>query len=333
MNEAAKQVVIDSLLIGFISGKKKNILLPPLSASAEKGELVSVIGRNGIGKSTLLRSLAGIQDVFGGKIFYKGREISSYDRSELARTTGFISTEQVKVSNMTVMDLVSLGRFPYTNWLGKLNADDLQSVHEAMEKCSVLRYSGKYVSELSDGERQRVMIARLLAQDASIMLMDEPTAFLDIRSKFEIVHLLHQLSHSHGKTIIITTHDLDLALRHSDRIWLIPDDGIREGSPEDLMIEGMFGHLFDSEIVKFNSLDGTYSFNEIPKGSLYVEGDEFIKQWTERAIKRAGFEVSAVRIQDRVSISGDRRWILTLNGKTQEFSSIYDLMREMNPSI
>lgn len=333
MNEAVKTVIIDSLQIGFLSGSRKNILLPPLSASAEKGELVSVIGRNGIGKSTLLRSLAGIQDVFGGKIFYEGREIDNYDRPGLARTTGFISTEQVKVSNMTVFDLVAIGRFPYTNWLGKLDSEDLRSVHEAMEKSSVLKYSGKYVAELSDGERQRVMIARLLAQDAGIMLMDEPTAFLDIRSKFEIVHLLHQLSHSHGKTIIITTHDLDLAIRHSDRIWLILDDGIKEGSPEDLMLGGMFGHLFDSSIVKFNSLDGTYSFNETPKGIIYVEGDAFTKHWTERAITRAGFAVSKVKTPDSISITPDHRWILTYSGQTQEFKSIYDLMREMNPAI
>jgi iron complex transport system ATP-binding protein len=333
MTEAVKTVKIDSLLIGFISGSRKNALLPPLSAEAEKGELVSVIGRNGIGKSTLLRSLAGIQDVLAGKIYHSGREINSYDRSGLARTIGFISTEQVKVSNMTVFDLVSLGRFPYTNWLGKLESTDLNSVHEAMEKTTVLRYSGKYVAELSDGERQRVMIARLLAQDASIMLMDEPTAFLDIRSKFEIVHLLHQLSHSFGKTIIITTHDLDLALRHSDRIWLILDDGIKEGSPEDLMLGGMFSHLFDSSVVQFNSLDGTYSFNEKSKGIIYVEGDNFTKHWTEKAIARAGYSVSAVNTPDKIVITPDQRWILTLNGETSEHSSIYALMRRMNSAI
>ncbi len=322
--------MIDSVLIGFGSGKRKNVLLPPLSASASPGELISIIGRNGIGKSTLLRSLTGIQDIHGGKVFFNDREISNYTGNELAHTTGFISTEQVRISNMTVFDLVSLGRYPHTNWLGTLDGDDLQIISDAMEKTSVIRFSDKYVAGLSDGERQRSMIARLLAQDTPIMLMDEPTAFLDIRSKFEIMHLLHELSHLHGKTIIITTHDLDLALRYSDKIWLILDDGIREGAPEDLLADRLFERLFDSDIIKFNSGEGTYIFKAVPKGSIHVEGDMFLRQCTEKAVIRAGFSVTDVRAGDYIQITGNRKWILNLKGNRKEYSSIYDLMRDLN---
>lgn len=333
MTKRYHNVILESLVIGFITGNRKKILLPPLSARAEKGELISVIGKNGIGKSTLLRSLAGIQDTLGGKIIYNGKELAGYQGSELARLTGYISTEQIKVSNMTVYDLVALGRFPHTNWIGTLDQEDISVISEAMKKTSVLEYSDKYVAELSDGERQRAMIARLLAQDAGIFLMDEPTAFLDIRSKFEIIHLLHGLSHSAGKTIIFTTHDLDLALRHSDKMWLISDSGIKEGAPEDLMIGGMFDHLFESSVVRFNSEDGSYSFNDKPKGVIYVEGEPVLCRWTGKALIRAGFSVSPVKIRDTVEITPDRKWILNMNGSKREYSSIYDLTRDISDLI
>ncbi len=329
MAERKVTVKIDALEIGFHYGRERKALLPPLSARGERSELIAVIGRNGIGKSTLLRSMAGIQDTFGGEISYNDSCISDFNRNELARTTGFISTEPVKVSNMTVFDLVSMGRFPYTNWFGTLEKKDIDIVRDALNKTSIGAFSGKYISELSDGERQKAMIARVVAQDTDIMLMDEPTAFLDIRSKYEVMHLLHELSHSHGKTIIFTTHDLDFAIRHSDRIWLILDDGIKEGAPEDLMIEGLFEHLFDSDIIKFNSADGTYSFNNAPGDSIFIEGEERMLKWTEKAIIRTGFSVSKVRKSSLIEITSEKRWILTFRGIRKEYSSLYELTRDM----
>ncbi|HEX7492819.1 MAG TPA: ABC transporter ATP-binding protein, partial [Bacteroidales bacterium] len=181
----------DSLKIGYVSGKNENILLPPLNAKAYSGELIAVIGRNGIGKSTLLRTIAGLQRPLGGEIFYNGENIKNYSRMNLAQRVGYISTEIVKVSNMSVYDLVALGRFPHTNWIGKINLKDHEVIMDAIEKTSMIPFYRKHVSELSDGERQKAMIARILAQDTGIMIMDEPTAFLDIAARFEILQLMH----------------------------------------------------------------------------------------------------------------------------------------------
>lgn len=328
MEKKENRIVLESLLIGFHTKRMDRVLLPALSAVASAGEMVSVIGRNGIGKSTLLRTLAGIQKPLGGNIFFDGRNTGAMKTGELARTAGFISTEQVRVSNMTVYDLVSLGRFPYTDWLGNHEPEDIASISNAMAKASILPLSDKFVSELSDGERQKSMIARLLAQDAGILLMDEPTAFLDIRSKFELMHLMHELSHNDGKTIIYTTHDLDLALRHSDKIWLILDDGMAEGAPEDLMLTGKFDHLFDSKVISFSSYDGTYSFNDDVKGKVFIEGEGKMMFWTKKAVERAGFIVSGKAEKIHIVLSGGK-WLCSFPGSERQYDSLYEMISDL----
>src|SRR5664279_1146128 len=273
MEMNSKEILsVDSLRIGYGSGKNENVLLPPLNARANFGELIAVIGRNGIGKSTLLRTLTGLQQPLGGDIYYYRKNIKDYTRIGLAQKMGYISTEIVKVSNMRVYDLVSLGRFPHTNWIGKVEMRDHEIIMDALKKTSMISFAQKFVSELSDGERQKAMIARILAQDTGIMVMDEPTAFLDIAAKYDILHLLHHLSGDNGKTIIFSTHDLQMAISQSDKIWLILDDDLIAGAPEDLMISGAFEHLFSSTSVSFNIEDGTFSFRSDTMGSIYIEG-------------------------------------------------------------
>ncbi|HLN19593.1 MAG TPA: ABC transporter ATP-binding protein [Bacteroidales bacterium] len=322
-----------NLLIGFYKDKKRTSLLPPLSASAGKGELISVIGRNGIGKSTLLRTISGIQNKTGGVIYLNNKELFSYSRNELARISGFISTENIKVSNMNVFDLISLGRHPYTNWIGNLTEIDHLIISNAIDRTSVSDLKFRYISELSDGERQKTMIARLIAQDTSVMIMDEPTAFLDVRSKFEILHLMYSLTRQEGKTIIFSTHDLNIALKHSDKIWLILEDGITEGAPEDLMIKGKFDHLFESSSVKFNSDDGSYSFGDkIDRGQIKVSGEGTKRHWTEQALQRAGFNI--VRSMASITIKVDEsKWIISDGTAEKECYSIYDMVNELNAGI
>jgi iron complex transport system ATP-binding protein len=325
-------LTLDSLKIGYVSGRSEKILLPPLNARANKGELIAVIGRNGIGKSTLLRTLTGLQPPLGGDIFYSGKNIADYSRMELALKVGYISTEIVKVSNMNVYDLVALGRFPHTNWIGKIDVENHDIIMDAIGKTGMTSYCNRSISELSDGERQRAMIARILAQDTGIMVMDEPTAFLDIGSKYEILHLMHLLSQKSEKTIIFSTHDLHMAISQSDKIWLILDNKLLEASPEDLMIEGAFDHLFDSSPVHFNSGDGTFSFRSEVKGSIFIEGDGIRRHWTDKAINRAGFSVSGVKTTPYIKVPGGdcRKWQLSSLSNTQEFESIYDLVSWLN---
>ena len=257
MDNTDKSILsFNSLEIGYRSGKSGRILLPPLTASADRGELVAVIGRNGIGKSTLLRTIIGLQPAFGGKILINGEELAGIPRLELARRIGYISTEIISVSNMTVFDLVALGRFPHTNWIGTIDRKSREAIDAAMIETRMSSFADRYITELSDGERQRVMIARVLAQDASIMVMDEPLAFLDLPGKYEISNLIHKLAGS-GKTIIFSTHDLSIALRVADRIWLILKDGIIEGIPENLLEQGSFDSMFDSESIDEGPFSGS----------------------------------------------------------------------------
>jgi iron complex transport system ATP-binding protein len=325
-------LTLDSLRIGYHSGKKECLLLSPLSACGRRGELIAVIGRNGIGKSTLLRTLSGLQKPLGGNILYDDRSLSEYSRMELARKVGYISTEIIKVTNMSVYDLVSLGRFPHTNWIGKVESDDQEVIFDAIAKTSMTSFAHKFISELSDGERQKAMIARLLAQDTAIMVMDEPTAFLDVASKYEIMHLLHTLSDVAGKTIIYSTHDLQIATGQSDRIWLLLDDKLVEGAPEDLMLSGAFEHLFSSSSVLFNSKDGTFSFRSEIRGNIFVEGGGNRRKWTEKAIKRSGFRVAQEMTDPYIIVPSDCNlmWKLVSKNETTEFPSIYELIEGIN---
>lgn len=323
---------LDSLKIGYVTGRHEKVILPSLNACANKGELIAVIGRNGIGKSTLLRTLTGLQPSLGGEIYYNGKNIKDHSRIDLAQKVGYISTEIVKVSNMSLYDLVSLGRFPHTNWMGKIDAKNHEAIMDAIEKTAMSAFCDRFISELSDGERQRAMIARILAQDTGVMVMDEPTAFLDIGSKYEILHLMHVLSREREKTIIFSTHDLQMAISQSDKIWLMLDNELIEGAPEDLMIEGVFDHLFDSSPVRFNSEQGTFSFRIEEKGSIFIEGDGIKRHWTEKAINRAGYSVSEEKNIPFIIIpsGSDSVWKLSGQHIEEKFESLYDLISYLN---
>jgi iron complex transport system ATP-binding protein len=316
------------LEIGFTSGKLRHILLPPLNGSAGKGELIAVIGKNGIGKSTLLRTFAGLQALLAGELTMEGKSIAEYSRIQLSAKIGYISTEIIKVSNMKVYDLVSLGRFPHTNWLGRIDTVDHNMIMEAISKTGMSEFMNRPITELSDGERQRAMVAMVLAQDAGIMVMDEPTAFLDISSKFEIIQLMHELTRSREKTIIFSTHDLTTAVSQADKIWLLKEQGLIEGAPEDLMLEGVFKTLFDDRKVQFNSNDGSFTIRNDEKGKIVVIGKGVKKYWTEKALLRAGYAVvdSESTVKVEVPSPVNSNWKYKTPGMCQEFDSIYELV-------
>jgi iron complex transport system ATP-binding protein len=272
-----------------------------------------------------------VQKSLGGNILYEGRNLRDYSRMELALKVGYISTEIVRVSNMTVYDLVALGRFPYTNWFGKIETEDHEKILDAISKTAMVSFYTKFISELSDGERQKAMIARILAQDAGIMVMDEPTAFLDISAKYEILHLLHNLSGESNKTIIFSTHDLQMAISQADKIWLILDDKLIEGAPEDLMISGAFDDLFSSTNVSFNTEDGTFSFRSDTPGSIYIEGAGLSRYWTGKAVNRAGFSVSKEKTDTFIILPSENvsSWRLKNQYETEEFRSIYELINTL----
>jgi iron complex transport system ATP-binding protein len=318
----------ESLEIGYTSGKRAMRLLPPLSASAGEGELIAIIGRNGIGKSTLLRSLIGLQPSLGGRIRIMDKDINEYPKLELAKLTGYISTEIVRAGNMRVYDLVSLGRYPHTNWIGIIDPESHKVIIESIKITGVEELQKRFISELSDGERQKAMIARMIAQESPLMIMDEPTAFLDISGKYDVISLLLKLTRK-GKTIIFSTHDFNVAINQADKIWLLLENRLIEGSPEDLMLCGAFDNLFDSSVVRFNHDDGNFTFRSKYHGEIYIHGTGLIKHWTEKAVIRAGFSVAEKKTSQYIEIQSDekKQWILHTGERTTGFDSIYELLK------
>lgn len=217
------------------------------------GTMTALLGRNGTGKSTLLRAIASLGKVQGGEICIDGREISTMSSTELSRRVAFVNTERIDVEALTVYDLVAVGRSPYTDWMGRLKADDERIIERSMQIAGIEGMASRMVSTLSDGECQRVMIARALAQDTPIILLDEPTAFLDLPNRYELCTLLGRLAHDEHKCIIFSTHELDIALSLADSIALVDTPTLRHLPTSAMISSGNIERLFDSEYVSFDA--------------------------------------------------------------------------------
>lgn len=235
---------LEELAIGYTARHSVKVVAEGISEPISSGELTCLIGENGAGKSTLLRTLSGFLLPLSGAIDIMGKPLKSYKETELAKVIGVVLTEKQNIQNMTVEELVGMGRSPYTGFWGRLHDEDRDKVSSAIDLVGIAELRDRLVQTLSDGERQKVMIAKALAQETPIIFLDEPTAFLDYPSKVEILNLLHRLSSEEGKTIFLSTHDLELALRVADRVWLMTRrDRVKTGLPEDLIIDPETGRF------------------------------------------------------------------------------------------
>jgi iron complex transport system ATP-binding protein len=220
---------VDLLLKGLSVGYSRRVLLAGLDAVFDAGTLTALVGRNGSGKSTLLRVMAGLARPLAGEVVVGGRNVAARQPREVARTTGFVSTERIRVTNLKVWDMVALGRTPYTDWIGNLSEHDRAAVDEALSLVGMGAFADKAVETLSDGEAQRVMIARVVAQDTPVILLDEPTAFLDFVARREVCELLRRLTRERGKTIVFSSHELSLVDEFADSRLTISENGnVRE---------------------------------------------------------------------------------------------------------
>jgi iron complex transport system ATP-binding protein len=289
-----------NLSIGYSKKGKTDIIQTGLDLQLSAGELVCLIGPNGSGKSTLLRTLTGLQKPLTGTTFIDGKDITRIKQNEKALLLALVLTERVDIENTTVYNLVSLGRHPHSDMWGNITPEEDTVIREAIEMVHMDHKMHQNINELSDGERQRAMIAKALAQDTPIIMLDEPTAHLDLPNRVEIMLLLHKLAHKTQKAILLSTHELDLALQAADRIWLISTDfGIESGVPEDLVFNGSFTRTFQSKSYFFNAANGNFSLNYPMSKKVWVTGDKTRMYWTLRALARAGYMV----VQDaRVSI-------------------------------
>lgn len=254
-----------NLDIGYRSSKSATAIARGIDLDLKQGKLTALIGANGIGKSTLLRTLTGIQKPLGGNIFLNGKGIDGYSQKELAQNLAIVLTESLPPSNLTVFELVALGRQPYTNWLGTLSPEDIEQINKAIQLTQTEHLADKKHYEISDGQLQIVLIARALSQDTPLIVLDEPTTHLDLLHKVSLLKLLKNLALHTGKCILYSTHDLDLALQVSDEMVVMTRDSVVQGNPQGLIEQNVFNRLFDDQNIYFDSEKGTFT---IRKGHL-----------------------------------------------------------------
>lgn len=233
-------------------GYGSRTLIDSLTASVSRGELTALVGRNGTGKSTLLRAIAGLEQTLGGEIRIGERPIADLSAAERASTIAFVTTEKVRIANLRSRDVVALGRAPYTNWIGRMQKQDEEIVMQAIAAVGMSDYADKTMDRMSDGECQRIMIARALAQQTPIILLDEPTAFLDMPNRYELCTLLRRLAHEENKCILFSTHELDIALELCDSIALIAPPQLHILPTAEMVTSGHIERLFTGGIVNFD---------------------------------------------------------------------------------
>lgn len=246
------KITLDNLSIGYRRGNAAAaVVMDGINAEISPDRLTCLVGSNGAGKSTLLRTLAAFQPKLGGEILLDGREIGSFSREELSRAVGVVLTERPQVHNLSVFQMAAMGRSPYTGFFGRLSDEDRRIVADCLASVGIGHLAGRMVSTLSDGERQKMMTAKALAQQTGVIFLDEPTSFLDYGSRVDTLQMLHRLSADEGKTIFLSTHDLELAMQIADELWVMTPGGITTGTPHQLAADGTLSSFIDRPGLKF----------------------------------------------------------------------------------
>ena len=247
-----------NLRIGYQSKKTKKSIASNINIELKQGQLIGLVGANGIGKSTLLRTLTQVQPKLSGSVYLNKKPLEYYTNLELAKTMSLVLTEQIASKNLSVFELIALGRQPYTNWVGSLSKDDISIIGESIIQTNIESLKYKKCFELSDGQLQKVMITRALAQDTDLIILDEPTTHLDMYHKAYILKLLKKLAKNTGKTILFSSHEIDLAIQLCDELIVMSDKGIVQDSPNQLIKQGAFNTLFPSDLIVFNEETGAF---------------------------------------------------------------------------
>ncbi|MFN6090546.1 MAG: ABC transporter ATP-binding protein [Cyclobacteriaceae bacterium] len=298
------------LSVGFRARRKKHGLFENLDLHLTPGELVCFMGSNGVGKSTLLKTLAGLLPPLTGKV------------NALNKNVALVLTDKITATNMTVYDLVSFGQYPYLDWRISLSPSNIEIIEDAIRQVHLESLRNRKLSELSDGQLQLVMIAKALAQQTPVILLDEPTAHLDLNNRVEVMNLLRSLSRKLGKSILVTTHELDLALQTADLIWLATGDKkIKTGIPEDLVLEGAFDEVF--QFKGFDLKTGKIEHEAHRKKEIQLLGTGYSFLWTKNALERSGYRV-VEKAEIQITVFGESKTLWKLNGS--QFESLATLL-------
>lgn len=260
MSQTNQHIILKTtnLSIGYKTKKKDTVIVSNINIQLKKGELIGLVGANGIGKSTLLRTLTNVQPKLEGTVLINDRPLETISDLELAHALSLVLTETIPSKNLTVFELVALGRQPYTNWIGNLTDTDISIINKAITQANIEPLSQKKCFELSDGQLQKVMIARALAQDTDLIILDEPTTHLDMYHKAYILKLLQKLAQETGKTILFSSHEIDLAIQLCDTMIVMTKDAVVSDTPKNLIKQGVFDTLFPKDLIAFDEHSGSF---------------------------------------------------------------------------
>lgn len=264
MESNQKHTILETqnLSIGYQTKKDKTFIASNINIELHSGELIGLVGANGIGKSTLLRTLTNIQTKLSGSILLDGKALETYSNNNLAKTLSLVLTESITSKNLTVSELVALGRQPYTNWVGNLSETDITIINKSLSDINLNDIKHKKCYELSDGQFQKVMIARALAQDTDLIILDEPTTHLDMYHKAYILKLLQKLAKKNNKTILFSSHEMDLAIQICDAMIVMSENEVISDTPCNLIKRGTFNNLFPKNMISFDETTGSFRVNK-----------------------------------------------------------------------
>lgn len=328
MNHKEETIRVVNLETGYRSKKGITLITRDINASLYSGELTCLLGPNGAGKSTLLKTLTAFLPPVKGEIFIDNKPLEDYSDAELSKVIGVVLTEKLSLNNMTVEELVGMGRSPYTGFWGRMTDADRKIVDGAISLVGIESLRGRMVQTLSDGERQKVMIAKALAQETPVIFLDEPTAFLDYPSKVEIMQLLQRLARENGKTVFLSTHDLELALQIADKVWLLDKPhGVTIGTPEDLALNGDMSKYFHREGVEFDRESGLFKISHKIDRTVRLIGTGRGCNMVRKALARQGVKTDDCASDIVIEIT-DNGYLL--NGKPADsIAALLDMLNEI----
>jgi iron complex transport system ATP-binding protein len=322
------------LAIGYQTRWTRRAIIEGINLVVETGELVCLLGSNGVGKSTLLRTLAGMQPALHGTIELGGADLQSVTPAQLARRLGVLLSERVAIEALPARRIVELGRYPHSGWFGRLTDADHHVIDWAIDAVAGRHLAERDFSRLSDGERQRVMIARALAQEPVLLILDEPTAFLDLPSRVELMSLLRSLTRDCGLAVVSSTHDLELALRTADVIWLMtPDAELVTGAPEDVIVSGGIARTFAGRQIRFDGEQRSFRWHSATRGKATVRGSGLGAAMAKAVLEREGYALVTDQIASGAfSVeAGAAGWLVRANDDEwggADFASLATFLRK-----